>query len=98
MTQESGFREVDISVIRQVNADATRQAAVVGLLHFARASNDWVIAEGVETEAERATLARLKVTFAQGYLFSRPQTIEVIEYEASDHPMAASLMRRSRFS
>ena len=33
------------------------------------------MAEGVETEAERGTLAQLEVGLAQGYLFSRPMPV-----------------------
>jgi EAL domain-containing protein (putative c-di-GMP-specific phosphodiesterase class I) len=66
------FVKIDASLIRDVNADLTRQALIVGLLHFARATNCWIIAEGVETEAERITLSGLDITFGQGYLFGRP--------------------------
>jgi len=31
-----------------------------------------VVAEGIETPAQRAFLAELRVDFGQGYLFSRP--------------------------
>jgi EAL domain-containing protein (putative c-di-GMP-specific phosphodiesterase class I) len=31
-----------------------------------------IVAEGVETEAERATMQELGVPFGQGYLFARP--------------------------
>ena len=48
--------KIDASLVRGVNADLTRQALIVGLHHFARATNGWVIAEGVETEEERLAL------------------------------------------
>jgi EAL domain-containing protein (putative c-di-GMP-specific phosphodiesterase class I) len=35
-----------------------------------------IVAEGVETEAEAATLLDLGYTAAQGYLFARPMSIE----------------------
>jgi hypothetical protein len=43
------FVKVDLSLVRDVNHDLTRQALIVGLRHFARATNGWLIAEGVET-------------------------------------------------
>jgi PAS domain S-box-containing protein len=66
------FVKVDIALVRGVNADLTRQALVVALLHFARATDCLVVAEGIETEAERSVLSELEVQFGQGYLFGRP--------------------------
>jgi PAS domain S-box-containing protein len=66
------FVKIDIGLIRGINADLSRQALVVGLLHFARASKRDVIAEGVETAAELATLRALDVRFGQGFLLAKP--------------------------
>jgi PAS domain S-box-containing protein len=66
------FVKVDIGLVRGIDADLTRQALMVGLLHFARESASQTIAEGVETEEELATLRRLGVPLAQGYLLGRP--------------------------
>jgi PAS domain S-box-containing protein len=66
------FVKVDIGLVRGVNADLTRQALIVSLLHFASATDCQVIAEGIETEAERAVLEGLEVPLGQGYLFGQP--------------------------
>jgi EAL domain-containing protein (putative c-di-GMP-specific phosphodiesterase class I) len=66
------FVKIDIGLVRGVNADLTRQALVVGLRHFAQATNRDVIAEGIETEAERRTLLALGVNLGQGFLFGQP--------------------------
>jgi PAS domain S-box-containing protein len=66
------FVKVDIGLVRGVNADLTRQALIVALLHFAGATDCHVGAEGIETEAERAVLEKLEVEFGQGYLIGRP--------------------------
>ncbi len=66
------FVKVDIGLVRGIDTDWTRQALMVGLLHFARESASQTIAEGVETEEELATLRRLGVPLAQGYLLGRP--------------------------
>jgi PAS domain S-box-containing protein len=66
------FVKVDIGLVRGVNADLTRQALIVALLHFAGATDCHVVAEGIETEAERAVLEKLEIQFGQGYLFGRP--------------------------
>jgi EAL domain-containing protein (putative c-di-GMP-specific phosphodiesterase class I) len=81
------YVKIDVGLIRDLDADLARQAAVVSLVHFARASDRWTIAEGVETEAERATLERLGVPFAQGYLFSRPRSIEDIGMSQPSSPV-----------
>ena len=70
------FVKLDIGLVRGIDADLTRQALMVGLLHFASESAGQTIAEGVETEAELATLRRLGVPFAQGYLLARPAPAE----------------------
>ena len=66
------FVKIDVALVRGVNHDLTRQALIVGLRHFARATNGWLIAEGVETEEERQTLLGLDLEYGQGYLFGRP--------------------------
>jgi len=37
-----------------------------------------VVAEGIETSAQAATLRRLGCTLGQGFLFSRPLDIEAV--------------------
>lgn len=69
------FIKLDISLIRGVNTDLTRQALIVGLRHFARTIGHTIIAEGVETRAERATLRSLDVQYGQGYLLGRPAEV-----------------------
>jgi PAS domain S-box-containing protein len=69
------FVKLDISLVRRVNANLGRQALVVAMNHFARTSGCRLIAEGVETESEAATLRALGVEYAQGYLFGRPDGV-----------------------
>ena len=66
------FLKIDIGFIRGVDMDLTRQALIAGLRHFALATNCLLIAEGVETEAERTTLRTLGVHLGQGFLLGRP--------------------------
>ncbi|MEW5991803.1 MAG: EAL domain-containing protein [Chloroflexota bacterium] len=66
------FVKIDIGLVRGINADLTRQALVVGLRHFAQATERDVIAEGIETETERRTLRALGVNLGQGFLFGQP--------------------------
>jgi EAL domain-containing protein (putative c-di-GMP-specific phosphodiesterase class I) len=66
------FIKLDVSLVRGIDADPAKQALVAGMRHFARMTNRRLIAEGVETEAEAATLRMLEIRLGQGYLFGRP--------------------------
>jgi EAL domain-containing protein (putative c-di-GMP-specific phosphodiesterase class I) len=67
------FLKVDISLVRHVDRDPTRQAMIAGLRHFAERAGCEVIAEGIETPAEREMLRELGVPLGQGYLLGRPE-------------------------
>lgn len=65
--------KLDRGLVSRIQADPARQALVAGLVHFAERVGLRLIAEGVETKAERRTLLRLGVRTGQGYLFGRPK-------------------------
>jgi EAL domain-containing protein (putative c-di-GMP-specific phosphodiesterase class I) len=67
--------KIDAGMIRGVEADVSRQAMIVGLVHFAEVSGAQVLAEGLETQAERETVERLGVTLGQGFLLDRPAPV-----------------------
>jgi PAS domain S-box-containing protein len=81
------FVKLDIGLVRGIDTDPTRRALMVGLLHFASESAGQTIAEGVETEAELATLRQLGVPLAQGYLLGRPAS--AAEWAARDEARPA---------
>ncbi|MEA2535998.1 MAG: hypothetical protein QOF11_232 [Chloroflexota bacterium] len=66
------FVKIDAGLVHGVDGDPSRRAVVVGLIHFAVEAGSQVIAEGIETEAERAVLIELGVTLGQGYLLGKP--------------------------
>jgi EAL domain-containing protein (putative c-di-GMP-specific phosphodiesterase class I) len=66
------FVKLDMSLVRRVNAHLGRQALVVAMRRFALSTGCRLIAEGIETELEAATLLKLGVEFGQGYLFGVP--------------------------
>jgi EAL domain-containing protein (putative c-di-GMP-specific phosphodiesterase class I) len=70
------FVKLDQSLIRHVNTHLGRQALIVGMRYFARASGCRLVAEGIETEAEARTLAELGVEFGQGHNFGPPQAVD----------------------
>ena len=69
---QPSFVKLDREWVRDLEADRARQALVAGLAFFASRSDCQLIAEGIETEAERATVHQLGITLAQGYLLGRP--------------------------
>jgi EAL domain-containing protein (putative c-di-GMP-specific phosphodiesterase class I) len=68
--------KLDIALVRGVNADPARRALISSMVAFAAETSCSLVAEGVETEEELATLRGLGVTYGQGYLFGRPAPIE----------------------
>ena len=64
--------KLDISLTRDIDTSAGKRALAGGLIEFARQTNCVIIAEGVETAAELATLREMRVNSAQGYLLGRP--------------------------
>lgn len=75
------FVKLDRELVHDVEADPSRQALVVGMRYFAQKTGCTLISEGVETEAERATLAELGIEFGQGYLFGRPLPVSELMAE-----------------
>jgi EAL domain-containing protein (putative c-di-GMP-specific phosphodiesterase class I) len=67
--------KLDMSLTRDIAYDPARRALAHALVHFAAEMGCSIVAEGVETQAERDTLAALEVPLAQGYLFNRPMPV-----------------------
>ncbi len=68
--------KLDMSLTRDINADPARRALAAALIHFSADTGSQLIAEGVETAAEVATLLELGVAKAQGYFLGRPMTLQ----------------------
>jgi EAL domain-containing protein (putative c-di-GMP-specific phosphodiesterase class I) len=71
--------KLDRALIMAIDTDPARQALVAGLVHFSDKIDVMLVAEGVETTAERATLLGLGVHAGQGYLFGRPVPATQVE-------------------
>ncbi len=71
--------KIDKSFINDLATDANDVAIVRTIINMAKNMNLDVIAEGVETEKQRAILLSNGCTHFQGYLFSKPVPIEVFE-------------------
>ena len=64
--------KIDMEIIRGVTDSAARQAIIAGILVMARALDITIIAEGIETEAELATLRDAGIDLFQGFFFAKP--------------------------
>jgi PAS domain S-box-containing protein len=70
------YVKIDLRLVRGLDTDPARQAMIAGMVYFSRQTDCVLIAEGIETEAERRALRQLGVTFGQGYLFGAPAPVE----------------------
>jgi EAL domain-containing protein (putative c-di-GMP-specific phosphodiesterase class I) len=66
------FMKLDLSLTRDIEADAVKQALTAALVGFASQIGAHLIAEGVETVEEMQTLKALGVECAQGYYLGAP--------------------------
>jgi len=66
------FVKLDPALTHRIDADATQQLLVAGLRKVAVGAGSRLIAVGVETAAERATLLSLGIELGQGTLLGRP--------------------------
>jgi EAL domain-containing protein (putative c-di-GMP-specific phosphodiesterase class I) len=64
--------KIDMSLVRDVDADATRRKLVSSMVQLCRELGTRVVVEGVETTGERDALSQLGCDLMQGYLFARP--------------------------
>jgi EAL domain-containing protein (putative c-di-GMP-specific phosphodiesterase class I) len=70
------FIKLDMDLIRHIDLDPARRALTSALIAFARDTDSCIIAEGVETASEFATLRTLGVEQAQGYFLGRPVPLD----------------------
>lgn len=71
--------KIDMSLIRGVDTDSTRQKLVRSMTGVCREMGILVVAEGIETQAERDVLVELGCDLFQGYLFGRPSPLPGLE-------------------
>ncbi|MGJ7580828.1 putative bifunctional diguanylate cyclase/phosphodiesterase [Variovorax sp. RHLX14] len=71
--------KIDQSFVRGLPADAGSLAIVRAIVALADSFGFEVLAEGVETEAQREVLAAHGCRHYQGYLFARPLPVEAVE-------------------
>jgi len=64
--------KLDMSLIRDLDRQPTKRRVVAAIATLCRELGSRVVAEGVETEAERVALLGSGIELLQGYLFARP--------------------------
>jgi EAL domain-containing protein (putative c-di-GMP-specific phosphodiesterase class I)/ActR/RegA family two-component response regulator len=69
------FIKLDMTLTRDVHVDETRRALVVALVAFGSQIEASVVAEGVETAEQLATLQHAGVQFGQGFYLARPEAL-----------------------
>jgi EAL domain-containing protein (putative c-di-GMP-specific phosphodiesterase class I) len=69
---EPEFVKLDMTLVRDIDASPVKQKLVTSMTSLCRQMGMLVVAEGVETSAERDALVDLGCDLLQGYLFARP--------------------------
>ncbi len=83
--------KIDAALVARLPQDAEARATVHAIVQLARSLSISVVASGVETEAQRDTLAAAGCQWQQGFLFSRPVPASNEPVWATPHP--ASIAR-----
>ncbi len=73
--------KIDMELVRNIDTSKPKQAIVQGILSICAALEVRVLAEGIETPAERDFLRDAGIDLMQGYLFCKPalQAIGIID-------------------
>lgn len=66
------YIKVDMELVRDIDKDGFKQAIMKALYDFAVMTNSKIVAEGIETEDELATLIDIGVPYGQGYYLQKP--------------------------
>jgi diguanylate cyclase (GGDEF)-like protein/PAS domain S-box-containing protein len=64
--------KIDRSFVRRITANPDDSSIVSAIIHMGKSLKHRVIAEGIETQEQKAYLQTQRCTEGQGYLFSRP--------------------------
>lgn len=79
------YVKIDQSFIRNLANDASDMALTEAIVVMAHKLGLKVIAEGIETEAQRNLLVNMGCDYAQGYLYSRPLPAKAFEAFVAAH-------------
>ena len=68
--------KIDQSFVKHIGVDVSDEIIIKSTIALAHSLGLQVLAEGVETEAQRKFLIKNGCTYAQGYYFSKPLTVK----------------------
>ena len=66
------FIKIDMELIRNIDKDSLKQAMLKALHDFSLSTGSKIIAEGIETKEELATLIKLGIPYGQGFFLQKP--------------------------
>lgn len=89
-TMPTDFIKLDMELIRGIDTSVPRRQIVGAMVRLADEMDFKIIAEGVETPGEYATLRDLGVRYLQGYLFARPEIGRLPEFQLEANCRAAA--------
>ena len=78
--------KIDQSFTRAIGTEREDTAIVAAVINLARNLSLHVVAEGIETPQQLATLIQLHCEHLQGYLFSRPVPANQVAQLVNQHP------------
>ena len=81
--------KIDRSFVQRLDSDPESRAIVETILNLARSLRMTVLAEGIETENQRASLLDMGCNEGQGFLFSKPVSAEIAEQSLASRLAAA---------
>ncbi len=70
--------KIDREIVSGIRLDDAKQALVEAFVSFGRRIGAHLIAEGIETRSDLATLVELGVEFGQGYLIGKPDAVPIV--------------------
>lgn len=70
------FVKLDRSWVSGIDSDRARQALLLGIGRFVEELDGDLVAEGIESESELATLRNLGIRYGQGYLLGKPAPVD----------------------
>lgn len=71
--------KVDRSMVENIEHDANKQHLMKSVIKFAHFANMVLIAEGVETDKQKELLQNYGVDYMQGFLFSTPLSVGLLQ-------------------
>jgi len=93
------WMKLDIGLVRGIDCNPLKAAMVASIVTFAHKLGSLrLIAEGVETQAEYATLLEMGVDFGQGYGFAKPSSQLITQTRVTLPELPTRTLRQADFA